>query len=224
MLFETSPAQGRNEIISLLDWLSIFIIESKNQLLNITSLENIADMKSGSSLFACICLVTSMVLVQKTSIAQNSKDRQLVSDSKDAESDFIHTDGLMKNLFSNAYGYAIFPTIGKGAFGVGGAGGSGAVYEKGNAVGRASMTQITVGFQAGGQAYREVIFFENKETVDRFKDNKVEFSAQTSAVAAKAGGSANVKYTNGIMIFTHQKGGLMFEASVGGQKFKYTAF
>ena len=90
MLFETSPAQGRNEIISLLDWLSIFIIESKNQLLNITSLENIADMKSGSSLFACICLVTSMVLVQKTSIAQNSKDRQLVSDSKDAESDFIH--------------------------------------------------------------------------------------------------------------------------------------
>jgi lipid-binding SYLF domain-containing protein len=159
-----------------------------------------------------------MVLVQKTSIAQNSKDRQLVSDSKDAEADFIHTDGLMKNLFSNAYGYAIFPTIGKGAFGAGGAGGSGAVYEKGNAVGRASMTQITVGFQAGGQAYREVIFFEKKETVDRFKDNKVEFSAQTSAVAAKAGGSANIKYTNGIMILTQQKGGLMFEASVGGSK------
>ena len=81
-----------------------------------------------------------------------------------------------------------------------------------------------MGLQAGGQAYREVIFFENKETMDRFKLNKVEFSAQISAVAAKSGASANVKYVEGIMVFTQQKGGLMFEASVGGQKFKFTPF
>jgi lipid-binding SYLF domain-containing protein len=86
------------------------------------------------------------------------------------------------------------------------------------------MIQISVGFQFGGQAYREVIFFENKETLDRFKENKIEFSAQASAVAAKKGASTNVKYTNGVLIFTQQKGGLMYEASIGGQKFKFTAF
>jgi lipid-binding SYLF domain-containing protein len=86
------------------------------------------------------------------------------------------------------------------------------------------MTQATVGFQFGGQAYREVIFFEDKKTLDQFKENKIEFSAQVSAVAAKAGASGNVKYSSGILIFTQQKGGLMYEASVGGQKFKYTAY
>jgi lipid-binding SYLF domain-containing protein len=86
------------------------------------------------------------------------------------------------------------------------------------------MKQVTVGFQWGGQAYREVIFFENKETLDRFKENKIEFSVQASAVAATKGASGNVKYANGVMIFTQEKGGLMYEASVGGQKFKYTAF
>ena len=86
------------------------------------------------------------------------------------------------------------------------------------------MTQVTIGFQVGGQAYREVVFFQEKSALDRFKENKVEFSAQVSAVAAKSGASGNAKYTDGILIFTQQKGGLMYEASVGGQKFKYTPF
>src|SRR4029079_6704569 len=125
----------------------------------------------------------------------------------------------MKNLFESAYGYAIFPNVGKGAVGVGGATGNGIVYEKGAMIGKAKLTQVSVGFQFGGQAYREVIFFENKETLDRFKEDKIEFSAQASAVAATKGASTNVKYTNGVMIFTQQKGGLMYEASIGGQKF-----
>ena len=91
-------------------------------------------------------------------------------------------------------------------------------------IGKASMTQVTVGFQFGGQAYRELIFFESKEALDRFKENKIEFSAEASAVAVTVGASANVKYTNGVMIFSQQKGGLMYEASVGGQKFKFTPF
>ena len=124
----------------------------------------------------------------------------------------------------SAYGYAILPNVGKGALVVGGASGNGIVYEKGKMIGKAKMSQVTVGFQAGGQAYRELIFFESKEALDRFKANKVEFSAQVSAVAATAGASANAKYTDGIMIYTQQKGGLMYEASVGGQKFKYTKF
>jgi hypothetical protein len=100
----------------------------------------------------------------------------------------------------------------------------GTVFQKKAVIGKAQMTQVTIGFQFGGQAYREVIFFENKITLDQFKENKIEFSAQVSAVAAKAGASGNVKYTNGVLIFTQQKGGLMYEASVGGQKFKYTAY
>ncbi len=154
----------------------------------------------------------------------DSKDKKLMDDCKKGAKDFIHTDSLMKNLFKNAYGYVMFPNVGKGAIGIGGASGGGIVYEKGAAMGRAQMTQVTIGFQAGGQAYREVIFFQSKETLDRFKDNKFEFSAQASAVAATAGASGNVKYSDGILIFTQQKGGLMYEASVGGQKFKYTSF
>ena len=130
----------------------------------------------------------------------------------------------MKKRFKNDYGYVVFTNVGKGAVGVGGASGGGIVYEKGVIIGKAQMTQVTIGFQFGGQAYREVVFFENKETLDRFKENKFEFSAQVSAVAAKAGASADAKYTDGILIFTQQKGGLMYEASVGGQKFKYTPF
>ena len=159
-----------------------------------------------------------------TSAAQSADDKALIADAKAGTEDFIHTDALMKNLFDNAYGYAIFPNIGKGAVTVGGATGNGIVYEKGAMIGKAKMIQISVGFQFGGQAYREVIFFENKETLDRFKENKIEFSAQASAVAAKKGASTNVKYTNGVLIFTQQKGGLMYEASIGGQKFKFTPF
>ena len=159
-----------------------------------------------------------------TSAQTSSKDKKLAADSKEAKQDFINTDGLMSNLFSNAYGYVVFPNVGKGAIGIGGAAGNGIVYEKGAAIGKASLKQVSVGFQFGGQAYREVIFFENKSDLDRFKENKIEFSAQASAVAATKGASANVKYSEGVMIFTQQKGGLMYEASVGGQKFKYEAF
>ncbi len=83
---------------------------------------------------------------------------------------------------------------------------------------------FTVGFQAGGQAYKEIIFFKNKEAMDRFKDNKFEVAAQVSAVAATKGASADAKYNNGVMIYTMQKGGLMYEASVGGQKLKFNPF
>lgn len=130
----------------------------------------------------------------------------------------------MSSLFANAYGYVIFPNVGKGAIGIGGAAGNGIVYENGQVIGKAQMKQVSIGFQWGGQAYREVIFFENKNALDRFKEDKFEFSAQASAVAATKGASANVKYTDGVMIFTQQKGGLMYEASVGGQKFDFTAF
>jgi lipid-binding SYLF domain-containing protein len=151
----------------------------------------------------------------------DSKNDKIIADSKTAKAEFIKTDPLMSGIFEKAYGYVIFPNVGKGGVGVGGAAGNGAVYENNNLIGMAKLSQVSIGLQAGGQAYREVIFFESKKAMDRFKESKFEFSAQVSAVAAKAGASGNAKYTDGVMVFTMQKGGLMYEASVGGQKFKY---
>jgi len=149
-------------------------------------------------------------------------DSKLVSDATEAKEAFIKSDAHMQAHFDKSYGYAIFPNVGKGAVGIGGAAGNGVVYEQGNMIGRAKMKQVSVGFQFGGQAYREVIFFENKEALDRFKGDKFEFAAQVSAVAAASGASADAKYREGVLVFTQEKKGLMYEASVGGQKFSFT--
>lgn len=156
--------------------------------------------------------------------AQTSKTAKLIADCRNAKAAFIRSDGLLQNLFNKSYGYVIFPNIGKGAIGVGGAAGNGIVFQGGKPIGSAKMKQVTVGFQFGGKAYREVIFFENSAALDRFKGNNYEFSAQASAVAVTKGASGNVKYSDGVMIFTQEKKGLMYEASVGGQKFSYTPF
>lgn len=172
-----------------------------------------------------VILLMMGLLISTVAFSQNSsKDKKIIGDSKLAKTEFMNADPLMKNLFNNAYGYVIFPNIGKGGLGVGAATGNGVVYERSAIVGMANMKQVTVGFQAGGQAYREVIFFETEGDLKRFKENKIEFSGQASAVAATKGASANVKYKDGVMIFTKAKGGLMYEASVGGQKFKFRNF
>ncbi len=171
-----------------------------------------------------LVLVLASFFVISSINAQSGKDRKIIDDANTAKAEFIKTDGLMQSLFDNAYGYAIFPNVGKGGIGIGGAAGNGAVYQGGSVIGMAKLTQVTVGFQFGGQAYREVIFFENQAAMDRFKADNIELSAQASAVAATAGASANAKYAEGVMIFTQAKGGLMYEATVGGQKFKFDPF
>ena len=162
------------------------------------------------------------LLISLSSNAQLSKkEEKIFRDAQTAKEAFIETDGLMKNLFRNAYAYVILPNVGKGGMGIGGAAGNGVVFKNDDLIGMAKMTQLTIGFQWGGQAYREVIFFENSEALERFKENRLEFSAQASAVAVTSGASANAKYSDGVMIFTQTKGGLMYEASVGGQKFSF---
>jgi len=131
-------------------------------------------------------------------------------------------DADLAKWFTTAYGYAVFPSITKAAVVVGGGGGGGRVFEKGVYVGDARVSQATIGAQIGGQSFSEVIFFENKAALDRFKDGKFEFAAGLSAVAAAEGKSKDAKYANGVAVFTHAKKGLMAEASVGGQKFKFT--
>ena len=140
--------------------------------------------------------------------------------SAEAIQEFKKTNDKINKYFSTAYAYAVFPSIGKGGLGVGGAAGNGTLYRGGAIVGDSKMSQVTIGFQAGGQAYSEIIFFKNKEAFDRFTGDKFEFAAQATAVAVTAGASFDVDYRDGILIFTHAKGGLMYEASVGGQKFK----
>jgi lipid-binding SYLF domain-containing protein len=147
-----------------------------------------------------------------------------VSAAKETIRNFKKTDKGIDKFFSSAYGYVVFPGIGKGGLGVGGAGGKGTVFKGGSSVADAKMSQVTIGLQAGGQKYAEVVFFENKDAYDRFMGNNFEFAAQVSAVALKAGVSADAEYRDGMLVFTEAIGGLMYEASVGGQKFKVEPF
>jgi lipid-binding SYLF domain-containing protein len=150
--------------------------------------------------------------------------------------------GESGSYFGRSYGYAVFPTIGKGGIGLGGAYGEGRVYERGRHVGDTSMAQVTLGFQLGGQAFSQIIFFEDQRAFRQFTDGNFEFGAQAQAVAITAGASAAAtttgasagastgqhdaktsgKYYRGLATFTVAKGGLMYEASLGGQKFSYT--
>ncbi len=168
-------------------------------------------------IFTTLFLFTSLVISAQSA----QKDDKIIEDSKEAKAEFLDDDPDMEELFNSSYAYIILPNVGKGGFGVGGATGNGVVYEGGEMIGFARMTQLTIGFQAGGQVYSEVVFFEDKKAFDRFRENKIEMSAQVSAVAAASGASLNAKYVDGVAVFTRTKGGLMYEASVGGQQFKF---
>lgn len=135
----------------------------------------------------------------------------------------LEKDEGMQSFFDKAAGYAVFPNVGKGGFGIGGARGKGLLKENGETIALVTLTQLTIGFQAGGQAYSEFIFFEDDIALGSFKRGNYELGAQASAVAITAGASADADFNEGIAIFTQAKGGLMYEATVGGQKFKVEA-
>jgi lipid-binding SYLF domain-containing protein len=144
-------------------------------------------------------------------------------------------------FFRHSYGYAIFPTVGEGAFVVGGAGGKGQVFVRGQQVGEATLAQVSVGFQAGGQAYSEIIFFADKRSADEFESGNFEFGADAKVVAITAGADVSTAtngsgagvsggekdartvghYYKGMAVFTIAKGGLMYQAAVSGQKFSF---
>jgi len=165
-----------------------------------------------------------------------------------AASSYPETIALFKNagesakFFNRSHAYAVFPTIGEGALGVGGARGKGRVYVRGKWVGNVTMTQLSVGLQAGGKAFSQIIFFEDKRALDEFESGSFEFGADASVVAVTAGASASTgttgpdagvsagkkdattrgEYKKGVATFTIAKGGLMGQMSVAGQKFSYT--
>jgi lipid-binding SYLF domain-containing protein len=137
---------------------------------------------------------------------------------------FQAKDPGLQRFFDNAAGYAVFPAVAEGAIGVGAAHGTGELMTGDKAIGKISLTQVTVGLQLGGQSFAQIIFFENERTLDGFKHGDFAFAAQASAVALASGASANAAYRNGVAVFTATKGGLMYQASVGGQKFSYKAY
>ncbi len=152
-------------------------------------------------------------------------------------------NATVAGFFGSAYGYAVFPTIGKGGLGIGAAHGDGQVYRGGAVTGFTSYSDISIGFQAGGQAYSQVVFFENQAAYDNFTSGNFEFDAGASAVAITASAEAgtgttgssagagtggageqvSAGYQKGMLVFTVAKGGLMYEASIGGQKYNYEA-
>jgi lipid-binding SYLF domain-containing protein len=132
-------------------------------------------------------------------------------------------DPTLTLWFESAYAYAVYPRVGKGGFIVGGAGGKGLAIRGNTTMGTTSLSQVSIGAQLGGQVYAQYIFFKDKTAFDHFTRGNFEMGAQVSAVAVTVGASADASYDSGVAVFTLADGGLMFEASVGGQKFKYQA-
>ena len=156
--------------------------------------------------------------------AQAATDSQLVADAQRTVATYQKTDPGLSSFIGRSAAYVVFPSVLKGGVGIGGAHGSGVLFENGRPTGRASLSQVSVGAQLGGQEYSEVIFFETPQALAGFKKGEFTFSAQATAVALKSGASANAKFKDGVAVFTSAKGGLMFEASLGGQKFKFEPF
>ena len=163
----------------------------------------------------------ALVVASMTAFAGYSDDvEEFDAKSQVAISEYKEKDPSVEELFSSSVGYVVIPTVGKAALGIGGAHGKGILYEGGVPTAVVSLSQLSFGFQWGGQAYSEFIFFEDAATLENFKRGNFELNAQASAVAITAGASADAEFNGGMAILTQAKGGLMYEAAVGGQKFK----
>jgi len=184
-----------------------------------------ADTMGMKSAYAAALLIGAAWAASANAAGWNPQgETEQLEAAEQAVATFKSTDSGLEEYFKKAYGHVIFPTVGSGGFIFGGAHGTGVVYEKGKPIGRASLTQVTVGFVFGGQAYSELLFFRDKAALDDFKEGNTEFSAQASAVVATEGAAAKTSYdNNGVAVFVHVKGGAMLEASIGGQKFSYVA-
>ena len=138
-----------------------------------------------------------------------------------AVADFKTADPSLEAKMASAHAYAVFPEIVSAAVGVGGAHGTGVVYQGGRVIGYADVSQATVGAQLGGQKYSELVLFENQSALLEFQQGTVEMDAKASAVAASKGAASTANYQKGVMVFTVSQGGLMAQAAIGGQKFRY---
>lgn len=179
-------------------------------------------MKAILLIVAGLCLAAVVIGCATVPKTQEARD-VLSAEVSEAVSAFKARDPSIEVFFDESYGYAVLPKVFKGAFWVGGAHGKGLVYERGKRTGYCSMSQATLGFSFGGEFFREIIFFRDKVDLDLFRVGEYTFSAQATAVALKSGAAAKADYKSGMAVFVMTDAGLMVDASVGGQKFKYVA-
>jgi len=156
-----------------------------------------------------------------TAVMAQDKEKFNYQASQETITEFSEMDDVLAGLFDSSYGYAVFPSVGKGAIGVGGAAGKGILYKDGEAVGGIQLTQVSIGFQLGGKKYSEVIFFQTEEAYTKVLEDDLKLSADASAVALEKGTGVNANFDNGLFIVTRPLGGLMFDAAVGGQKLEF---
>ncbi len=178
--------------------------------------------------FAVACLATMLLMLGACATAPQTKAKKadLTAGAEQVIRQMKSQGPVFEKLFKNSAGYAVFPMVAKGGVGFGGAYGRGVLYESGrlygfNQAGYCDLTQGSIGLQLGGQAYSEVIFFQTRNDVEIFKTGNFSLAAQASAVVIAAGISHDINYSNGVIVITMTQGGLMYEASVGGQKFRY---
>lgn len=177
-------------------------------------------MKKLSISLIALTLVFSSIIAQAWT--PDSKDKMELS-AATAIINAKEKDPSLSKWFDEAYAYAVYPKVGKGGIGIGGAHGKGIVIRGDATVATTSLSQLTIGFQLGGQVYSEFVMFKDKTAFDHFARGNFEMGAQVSAVAVTLGASADANYDGGVAVFTIAEGGLMYEATVGGQKFKYKA-
>ncbi len=174
------------------------------------------------SLLCTLGLLLSLTIAACSTAPSTDADRADIRAEADrALATAQRNDSSLMPMIKAAKAYAVFPTVGKGAIGVGGAYGKGVLYEDGVFAGYCDLSQVSIGFQLGGQAYTEIIAFENADAVNLFKSGNFAFAAQATAVALKSGAGGNAKYASGVAVFTMGESGLMYEASIGGQKFNF---
>lgn len=168
-----------------------------------------------------LAIISSLFLSTGVWAFEPDTSDELQLDVARAIIDIKKADPGIQKFFDGAAGYAVIPKVGKAGMGIGGAYGKGLVIVGEKAVGRTTLSQVTVGFQLGGQVYSQFIFFRDAAALQTFQRGNFEMGAQASAVAVTLGASADADYDKGVAVFTHVSGGLMYEATISGQKFKY---
>jgi len=180
-------------------------------------------MKLSTTVVGGAIALTAMLLIGcQTAPKTEQAKATLEQEAQTALHRMTQEDPAVQDLLDRGYGYVMFPSAGKGGLIVGGGYGRGVTYEHARQVGYADITQLSVGAQIGGQAFSELIIFETKEALDRFKNNELTFTANASAVIVKKGVATSPKFENGVAVLVMPKAGAMAEASVGGQKFTFT--
>jgi len=177
-----------------------------------------------ASIFTCVAAAAILSACGSTPNTGTYEERDMLHDQVNKSlADFRSIDPSLNDRLDHAYAYAIFPSVVTAAVGIGGGHGNGEVYQGSRLIGRADMSQANIGAQLGGQKFAELILFENDGSLNQFQGGTIEFDARASAVAASKGAAASANYDRGVIVFTLPESGLMAQAAIGGQKFRYSS-